>query len=99
MGQSVHHVQGLVPILNAKDALEPYDTACPRANGDLIDIFIVTGLPISEGGPGGQPCPCAHDALALRHLTAGEFDPLVFQQALHLAGLLLFWIEKSPVPC
>ena len=29
LDQLVHHLQGLVPVLDAQNALEPYDTACP----------------------------------------------------------------------
>ena len=77
LDQLVHHLQGLVPVLDAQNALEPYDTACPGADGDLIDISAIAGLSVSEGRSGSQPRPGTHDTFSGRHLIAGELYPLV----------------------
>ena len=88
LGQLAHHLQGFTPVFDAQDTLEPNDAAGPGTDGDRIDIFVIASLSIAEGRTGGQPRSGTHNTLACWHLTAGELDPLVLQQALHLAGLL-----------
>ncbi len=75
----VQGFQGLLPSVDPQDAFQAHDAARPFASGNMIDIAAVQGLPVAEGGSGGQPCPSTHDALAGREQIAGELDPFVSQ--------------------
>ena len=64
--ETVHHLQSLLPPLHPHDAFKAYNTASPGSNRHFVDIAAVGCLPTSEGGPGSQASPYAHDALSGR---------------------------------
>lgn len=81
--QLIHHIEGLLAILDTEYAFQTYNTAGPSTGIHIVGIAAVPGPAWTKRRPGCKPKERAHQPLARRYVGARQFDPFVGKEAFH----------------